>query len=207
MSRRALSVLAPASLLLATLALGGCVSVFPQAKPVQLYELSPEMGQGSAPPPTKVVNVRLASVDFEEAAAGDRLLTVKDGQAAYVAGARWVSPARTLFDEDLERAFAAHAGPARLVVRSDVSNTPLSLSVGVETFRVAFEGATPSVQIVLHARLIRYPDRVIVLDRRIAVERKADANHVTAIVKAYNAALGAALTSLVEATDQAAAAA
>lgn len=207
MSRRALSVLAPASLVLAALALGGCVSLFPQAKPVQLYELSPEMGQGSASAPTKTVNVRLASVEFEQAAAGDQLLTVKDGQAAYIAGARWVSPARTLFDEDLERAFAAHAGPARLVAHGDASNTPLSLSVGVETFRVELEDNNPSIQIVLRARLIRYPDRTIVLDRRIAVERKAGANRVTAIVKAYNAALGAALAELVEATDQAAAAA
>jgi cholesterol transport system auxiliary component len=207
MSRRALSVLAPASLALAALALGGCVSVFPHSKPVQLYELSPELEQGTAQPARKIVNVRLASVDFEEASAGDRLLTVRDGQAAYIAGARWVSPARVLFDEDLQRAFAAQGGPVRLVARSDASAAPLSLSVSVETFRVEFQDGAPTVETVLRARLTRYPDRAIVLDRRISMSRKADANRVSAIVKAYNDALGAALTDLVGATDEVAASA
>ena len=40
MSRRVVTVCVAAS---AALALGGCVSLLPQGKPVQLYELSPEV--------------------------------------------------------------------------------------------------------------------------------------------------------------------
>lgn len=202
MSRRALSLLAPASL---ALALAGCVSVFPQSKPVQLYELSPELGTGAPATEARPVNVRLTNVEFEEASAGDRLLTVKDGQAAYIGGARWVSPARVLFDQGLERAFATHNGPVRLVPHGDASAAPLSLSVSVESFRVSYVDGAPTVETVLHARLIRSPDRITVLDRRIAISRKVEANRVTAIVRAYDAALGAALTDLVNATDEAAA--
>jgi cholesterol transport system auxiliary component len=149
--------------------------------------------------------VRLASVDFEEASAGDRLLTVKNGEAAYIAGARWVSPARTLFDEELEHAFAAHGGPVRLVSHGDASSAPFSLTISVESFRVQYVDGAPTVETVLRARLLRFPDRTIVLDRRIAISRKADANRVSAIVRAFDVALGAALSDLVDATDAAAA--
>jgi cholesterol transport system auxiliary component len=202
MSRRVLSLLAPASL---ALALAGCVSVFPQAKPVQLYELSPDLGTGAPAPTAQPVDVRLVSVAFEEASAGDRLLTVKNGEAAYIGGARWVSPAQVLFGQGLERAFAAHDGSVRLVPHGDAASAPLSLSVSVEAFRVSYVDGAPTVETVLHARMVRFPERTMVLDRRIAVTRKVEANRVSAIVRAYDAALGAALTELVNATEQAAA--
>ncbi len=205
MSRRALSVIATTS---AALALGGCVSLFPTAKPVQLYELSPRLDPAPASGhASRIVNVRLGAVGFEQASAGDRLLTVRDGEAAYIAGARWVSPAATLFDQDLKRAFAEHGSAARLLSRGDAASAQLALTVDVEAFRVRYgaDGAA-TVETVLRAQMIRFPERTIVFDRRIAMTRKADENRVSAIVKAYDEALGAALTNLVEGADEAAAA-
>jgi cholesterol transport system auxiliary component len=202
MSRRAVTALVAAS---AALALGGCVSVFPQNKPVQLYELSPvvESAPTAAPGPP-AVNVRLEAVRFQQAAAGDRMLTVRDGEAAYVGGARWVSPAETLFEEGLTRAFAQHARGVRLVPASAVAGTSYALSVDMDRFQVRMEGGTAKVETALRARLIRFPEQTIVGDWRIDETRQADAARVTSIVRAYDAALGAALSTLVEQTDAAA---
>lgn len=209
MSRRAVSVFASTSAALAALALGGCVSLFPQSKPVQLYELSPSFEpSAAATKPRQIVNVRLAGISFEQASAGDRMLTVRDGEAAYIGGARWVSPASTLFDQDLQRAFAEHGGAVRLLPRTTTVSAQFALSVDVERFQVRYGAdGTPTVEIVLHAQTIRFPDRTIVSDSRITMARKADANRVTAIVKAYGDALAAALTTVVERTDEAAASA
>jgi cholesterol transport system auxiliary component len=201
MSRRVVTVCVAAS---AALALGGCVSLLPQGKPVRLYELSPEVEAAPAAGPGRpVVNVRLEAVRFQQAAAGDRILTVQDGEAAYIGGARWVSPAETLFEEDLGRAFAQHARGVRLV-SGVAQGTSYALSVNVDTFQVRMQGGTPTVETALRARLIRFPEGKIVVDQRIDVTRKADANRVGSIVRAYDAALGAALTTLVETTDEAA---
>jgi cholesterol transport system auxiliary component len=201
MSRRAVTVLVAAS---AAMALGGCVSVFPQAKPAQLYELSPDVEAAVAPGRTAAVNVRLDTVRFQQAAAGDRILTVRDGEAAYVGGARWVSPAETLFEEGLMRAFAERAKGVRLVPHSAVTGAAYGLSVDIDRFQVSMEGGTPKVETALRARLIRFPEQTIAGEWRIDESRKADANRVTSIVRAYDAALGAALTTLVQDTDDAA---
>jgi cholesterol transport system auxiliary component len=199
MSPRAVPVLLAAC---AALALAGCVSVFPRSQPVQLYELSPEVEAApTAAAGAPEVNVRLETVRFQQAAAGDRILTVRDGSAAFVGGARWVSPAETLFEESLTRAFAEHASGVRLIPHSAMVGSPYALSVDMETFQVRMAGGTPTVETALHARLVRAPEQTIVGDWRIDVSRKADAAHVSAIVRAYNAALGAALTTLVEQTD------
>lgn len=202
MSLRAVTALVAAS---AALALGGCVSLWPQAKPVQLYELSPEVETTpTAAPGRPALNVRLESVRFQQAAAGDRILTVRDGEAAYIGGARWVSPAETLFEEGLTRAFAQHARGVRLLPHSAVAGTSYALSVDMDRFQVSMEGGTAKVETALRARLVRFPEQTIVGDWRIDVTRQADAARVTSIVRAYDAALGAALTTLVEQTDDAA---
>lgn len=206
MSRRAVSVLVAAS---AALALGGCVSLLPKTRPVQLYQLSPEVEAASAPAATAgrpLVNVRLEALRFQQAAAGDRMLTVREGEAAYIGGARWVSPAETLFEEGLTRAFAEHATHVRLVPHLGGAGTSYLLSVDVDTFEVRLDAGTPTVETALRARLIRFPEQTVVADRRIDVTRKADSARVSSIVKAYDAAVGAALTTLVETADEAAAA-
>jgi cholesterol transport system auxiliary component len=192
--------------LLAALALGGCVSLLPQSKPVTLYELTPEVAPASGgAAQTAPINLRLVSTRFEQASAGDRMLTVRSGQAAYIAGARWVSPASTLFDESLSRAFAERTSSMRLLSHANAAASALTLDVEVESFRVNLDGPTPVAEVALRARMIRYPDRAIVLDRRIEASHKADAERVGEIVKAYDAALGEALSTLVDATNQAAA--
>ena len=186
-----------------SLSLGGCVSLLPATKPVQLYELNPDLGGGPDAAPTGArVGVRLAPVLFEPAASGDRMLTEKGGEAAYIANARWVAPAQTLVETDLARAFAQRATATRLIGRIDNAPSDMTLMLNVDSFHVRYAtGAAPSVEVVLRARLLRGPNRDTVLDQAFSASSPADADRVGAIVEAYDAALGKALIALVAATD------
>ncbi|HRD46080.1 MAG TPA: ABC transporter, partial [Caulobacter sp.] len=100
MRRLAIAVLA-----VAAVGLSGCISLFPKAEPAQLYRLQAKTTAEAAPagPPFGVLRLTTA---FPRASAGDRILTIGDGgQAAYIAGARWVSPAAVMFDEQTSLAF------------------------------------------------------------------------------------------------------
>src|SRR5690242_16860750 len=113
---RPLAVCRPVVLLIAltTPTLSGCISLFPKTDPVALYRFEGAQ-QAVAPRPGAAAAFALARVPtvFPRAAAGDRILTVTGSQVAYIAGARWVSPASALFDESVDRAFASYP-PVRL---------------------------------------------------------------------------------------------
>ena len=108
---------------LLAVSLCGCVSLLPKQTPVQLYQF----GQAAPPPPAAagapvvvgrgqpVLGVILAQVGFPRAATGDGLLTSRGQQAAYIASARWLTPAVLMFQEDAERAFAEHSTDVRLI--------------------------------------------------------------------------------------------
>ena len=93
--------LTTAVLTLAAIALSGCISLFPKAEPAQLYRFQAQPTAQPFPPGPLFGVLRLGA-SFPRASAGDRILTVNDrGEAAYIAGARWVSPASVLFEEQV----------------------------------------------------------------------------------------------------------
>jgi cholesterol transport system auxiliary component len=169
--------------------------VFPKTKPAQLY------GFGASPPPAAVaagaaaVNVMRVPTVFPEAAAGDRILAMDGREAAYIADARWVAPAETLFDEAEMRAFSA-AGPVRLLRRGDQAAAPLSLRLEVQTFETRYprgHDAAPTVVVALTAELFRPADHSMAAAQVFEVEKPADENRVGAIVGAYDAAVSEVL--------------
>jgi cholesterol transport system auxiliary component len=85
-----------AALLVATL-LSGCVTLLPKHAPARLYRFGGE-GAGSTPGSGSAL-----SVTFPAAAQGDGILTLTGQRAAYIADARWVSPAVLLFRETAQR--------------------------------------------------------------------------------------------------------
>jgi ABC-type uncharacterized transport system auxiliary subunit len=91
----------------------------------------------------------------------------------------------------------------RLVPHNAVVGAAYALTVDMDRFQVSMEGGSPKVEMGLRARLVRSPEQTIVDEWRIDVARPADTARVTSIVRAYDAALGAALTTLVEQTDDA----
>lgn len=183
--------------------LAGC-ALLASPDPVQLYRFggaSAFAGTGatSACPD---VHVSMRRVDFPEAARGDRILAVTGSEAAYIKGARWVSPAETLFEETLRNAFAD--GGTCTVLGSGPARDGLLLSVDVRRFEAdyAAPSAVPNANIVVLLRLIRSGDRSIVAEDRITVSESAGENRQSAIVAAFDRATAEASRQIVLWTDQ-----
>ncbi len=195
MSRR----LTAAALVLAAIALSGCISLFPKSEPAQLYRFQATMpAQVFAPGPPFGV-FRLAT-GFPRASGGDRILTMtSNGEAAYIAGARWVSPASVLFEDQVSAAFQS-GGRARLISRGEVIKADLSLKLDVLTFETVYDQglkSAPVVVVTVRGIMTLNRDRSLVGDRTFTARVRAGDNRVGAIVPAYNQALSQVLGELV----------
>lgn len=181
------------------LTLSGCVSLLPKADPAQLYRFEARVAAAPASA-ARPFTVLKAPTSFSRAAAGDGILTVTNGEAAYIGAARWVTPAAVLFDEGVMRAFQDAAGPARLIGRGEIARADAYLKLDVRTFEVRYDQgpkAAPKVVIEVNAAMTRN-DQTLVGARTITVEARAADNRVGPIVQAYDAALGDALGQLVQ---------
>lgn len=195
------TVIAAAAL---ALSVSGCVSLLPKAEPAQLYRF-----EASVPAPAGLMDARFtvlkAPTSFARAAAGDGILTFTNGEAAYIGGARWVSPASVLFDEQVMRAFQDIGGPARLIGRGEIARSDSYLKLDVRTFETRYDQspkAAPKVVIEISASLTRN-DQTLVGTRTFQGEARAGDNRVGPIVQAYDQALSQALAELVRWVNQA----
>ena len=185
-------------------AVSGC-AVLATPDPVQLYRFggaSAYAGTGatSACPD---VHVSMRRVDFPEAARGDRILAVTGTEAAYIKGARWVSPAETLFEEALRNAFL-DGGTCTVLSSGPLSRNGLLLSVDVRRFEAVYAVlvAVPDANIVVLLRLFRMSDRSLVVEDRITVRESAGENRQSAIVAAFDRATAEASCHIVLCSDQ-----
>lgn len=188
--------------------LGGCITVFPKAAPVQLYTFGTGFPAG-ATAGGEAVNVMVGHTDFERAAAGDRILTTDGAQEAYIADSRWISPAVILFQEAEAKAFAADGGRARLVKAGETAAAPLVLQVDVPAFEVHYPGSTtaaPTVVVEVHAVLVALPDRRVVAERTFTSRRSIADNRMGEIVNGFDAATVEVLSQLAAWTSDSAAA-
>lgn len=195
MSRR----LTAAVLTLTAIALTGCISLFPKADPARLYRFEARPTAQAFPPGPLFGVLRLQS-GFTRASAGDGILTVNSqGEAAYIAGARWVSPASVLFDEQVSTAFQS-GGRARLIGRGGVIRAAFSLKLDVQSFETVYDHgpkAAPEVVVIVRGVITRNRDRALVGDQTFTARIRAADNRVGAIVPAYNQALSEVLGQLV----------
>jgi cholesterol transport system auxiliary component len=179
----------------------GCITVLPKQPPIQLYRF----GAASAAPagrpstPRAAFTVRLAPMDFDGGAAGDLILTVAGGQAAYVRGARWLVPAEDMFRSAVVRAFAADVGGVRLVEPGDPSAIDDTLKLDVRAFeaRYADPKAPPTVVVEFYASITRLKDRTSLGHRTFRAEAPASENRMSTIAAAFDQAVGKALGELV----------
>lgn len=184
--------------------LSACISLFPEAEPSQLYRFggSPAEGQ-TATTGGESFGVVRAGGGFVQAAANDRLLTVTNNNAAYIASSRWVSPASVLFNEALQRAFDANPGPARLMTRGEVGKADYSIRVDVTRFEAVYDQgpkAAPSIMVDVRATLVT-AERTLAGSKLIQVQTRAGDNRVSAIVAAYDQAVAQVLGQLVDWTN------
>jgi cholesterol transport system auxiliary component len=203
-----------AGIALIAVSLSGCVSLLPKAKEAQTYRFGggSEAASGASQVSTaSAFGVLKAPTGFVRAGAGDQLLTVlPGGQTAYIAQARWVSPAQVLFDEALERRFDADPGPARLIARGEAGKAELVLKLDVRTFEAFYpDGAdtVPTVRVEVRALITRNLDRSLVSDQLFTAGVPASDNRVSAISAAFDKAVSEVLTQVVAATNAAAPAA
>lgn len=189
---------------IAAIALGGCVSLFPKAEPSQLYRFGATPAGEAAARTGATTPLGLTPLEFAEASGNDRILTVTGNQVAYVAGARWATPAKIMFAEAMTRAFEHSARNVSLVGRRELRSTSILLDVDVNSFEARYEngqGVAPTVVVNLDARLIRFPERTVLEHKTIEVRRPAGENRMSAIVAAMDAATADALGQLVAWTD------
>ena len=186
----------------AALAMGlsACISVFPKTKPVGLYRFGEAEVSAPKGPPGGMIGVLKAPSTFTRAAASDRILTSTDGQMAYIADARWVSPAFVLFEEAVARAFENDPGRARLIGRGEVGKADLVLRLEVRTFETDYVNgpkAAPEIVVRVRGVMTRNTDRALVGDQVFEARVKAADNRVSAIVPAYDKAVAKVLGEIV----------
>jgi len=184
---------------IAALALGltGCISLLPKSAPASLYRfgVTPAAAEPARP---NAVGVFRAMGQFQREAAGDQMLTVTGERVAYIAESRWVAPAEVLFDEAVANAFEAAPGPVRLVSRGQAAHSDYALRLDVRNFEADYGGGgeAPTVTIRIRAVLTRDQSRTAVAEQLFEARAPASENRVSAIVAAYDQALGQVLVQI-----------
>jgi cholesterol transport system auxiliary component len=198
------SVLLRAGLVAAcALAVSGCISLLPKSKPAHLYRFGDAAAAEASAPAAGSVGVIRNAGAFQRESAGDRLLTITGGKAAYVAETRWVAPAAVLWDQALVAAFDADPGPVRLVSRGEPAAADYVLRVDVRNFETRYEAgpkAAPTVLVRARAVIIR-AERREVSERVFEARVPASGNRVAAIVQAYDKATADVLGQIVAWTN------
>ncbi|WP_269716360.1 ABC-type transport auxiliary lipoprotein family protein [Caulobacter sp. NIBR2454] len=188
------------------LPLGGCISLFPKADPAQMYRFGdvPPSAEGAVSN-TSTVGVLKPPSSFTAPSAGDRILTVSaGGEAAYVAGGRWVAPAVVLWDEAVQKAFDVNTGAARLIARGERRSADMQMRLDVRTFEARYDngaGAPPAVTVAVRGVLLKTSDRSLLDDRMFTATVRAADNRQTPIVAAYDQATAKVLAEIVDWTN------
>lgn len=183
------------------LTLGGCISLLPKSKPVQLYRFAAVGAEKVAIPKPNAIAVFRTNGSFQSEAADDRILTVSGGKAAYVGQSRWVAPAELLFDEAVGQAFDASA--VRLIARGQQGRSAYALRLDVRNFETRYDAgskAAPTVVVRLHAALTR-SDQTRVGEQDFEARVRASDNRVGDIVAAYNTAVGEVIGKMIAWTE------
>ena len=196
------SLIRPIAATVALMALSAC-ALLSTPDPVQTYRFGGGASPVAAAAPANPVQVMLRRVQFPEAVEGDKLLGVTGTETAYIAGARWVSPATDLYMESIENAFAAQATRVRLIGPRELTRGQRSLDIDVRTFEARYDapGMTPTIVVTARARLLALPERTVAAERVFTVEQPATANRVSSIVEAFDVATRDLNTQIVAWTE------
>jgi len=189
-------------LALCAVALSGC-ALLGGGKPAHLYRFGQSAAGEAAPAPAAAVTVFRGPGAFQREAAGDRILTVTGGKAAFVAETRWVAPAQVLFNQAVTAAFDADPGPVRLVGRGEPGGADYVLRLDVRTFETRYDrGAKAAPVVVVRVRAALTSSKAqFVREEMFEAQVRAGDNRVAAIVDAYDAAVAEVLGKTVAWTN------
>ena len=182
-------LLAACAALSLSLGLGGCVTLFPKAKPIQLYSFGGDIGRPGPTPAveqTSVVATLRMSLDFTRAADREQILPTAGEANAYIADARWISPASVLFGEAAERAFETASPPIRLLQRADAGNASSTLRIEVQTFEADYQAnwrGAPVVVVRVRTLLTRAGDHGPPLEGHFESKKPVDEPRVATLCR------------------------
>lgn len=194
-----------AAVVACALVLSGCVSLLPKGKPVDLYRFGLPASADAPQAPAGQVGVLRTNAVFQRESAGDRLLTLTNGKAAYIAETRWVAPAAVLWDQALVAAFDADPGHVRLVSRGEPASAAYILRLDVRNFETHYdqgEKAAPLVVVRARGAIMTGTGGGVVAERIFEARIRAADNRVSAIVPAYDKAVGEVLSEIVAWTGE-----
>ena len=181
--------------------LAGCISVFPKTPPSQLYRFgSFEPAAASTASSASGPNVVRGDLNFDSSASTDRILAMTGQDAAFISGARWVSPAPIVFEEALVRGFQATPGAPRLVERGSLLRSPLTLNLDVQAFEARYDqGADkpPLIVVQVHAVMVRSSDRSVAGEGTFVESTRAEDNRVSLIAQAFDTVTKSLIVKLV----------
>ncbi len=188
--------------LTAALATLGACSLLSSPDPVQMYRFGGSEASVRTATAAEPVEIALRRIEFAQAVRSERILGVTGTEAAYIAGARWVSPAPDLFADALEGAFAGGSSRVRLLGPREITPGTQTLDIDVRTFeaRYAVKNGVPTVVVVARARLLNR-DRTIDAEETFESSVPAGANRVASIVEAFDAATAAVTGDIVAWTE------
>jgi cholesterol transport system auxiliary component len=190
---------------LIALCLSGCITLLPKQKPVTLYRFGADTaGSVAAPSNGPQFSVHVAPISFQPAGATDRILAVTGDQTGFVAGARWVTSAASLFEGAVERAFDIHGGQARLQAPGEPDAADYALKIDVRSFEARYEHgsqAAPRIVVEVYAALVSRASATDVKRRVFQTTVPAASNSVHAIAAAFNQAVSKTLGDLVTWVD------
>lgn len=188
-----------AAVAMGAVVLSGC-ALLSSPPEVQMYRFGSAVQPGQTLP-VDAPAVNLRRIEFPDGAETDRVLGVTGNEAAYIAGARWVSPAQDLYAASVESAFASQARRVRLIGPREGVRGDQVLALDVQTFEARYDapGAVPTVVVTVRARLMRARD--ITAERTFSVSQPAGENRVATIVQAFETATRDVNTQIVDWTD------
>ena len=180
-----------AAILMGAVALSGCVSLLPKGDPAKLYSFGQSPAEAPAPVTGQRIGILRANGAFQQQSAGDRILALTNGEAAYIGETRWVAPAAVLFDQAMSAKFENEGAPLRLVTRGEPSRAAYALRVDVRNFETRYErGPESAPAVVVRTRVVftSFSDRDMVAEQILEARAQASDNRVAAIVAAYDKA-------------------
>jgi cholesterol transport system auxiliary component len=192
------------------LALSACSSVFETNAPNdQTYVLRAASSSAASVPPEPARSSKTLHVSRPSAAPGlesDRIALIRaDRSVDFYAGARWAGDVPALVEALLVDTLRS-SGSFRAVF-GDGNGVPsdFELQLTIRRFEAAYTGAgdAPVIQVAIDGALSRVQDRSLVTVLSVSSTQAADANRLSAVVAAFEAAAQRAATDLARNVDAA----
>ncbi len=189
----------------AVLPLAGCKSLLlGSEEPPQVYELSPKSTFSETLPK---VDWQLA-IDIPEApgSLNTSRIALKPTNTSidYYAGVIWADAAPKLVQSRLVESFDNTGKIISVARESAALRSDFLLLTDLREFTAVYEteGAAPTIQVRLNAKLIKMPQRDIIAGKTFFAKVPAKTDQINAIIEAFDAALGKVLKRTVEWTLQ-----